>query len=133
MSRFVLLEEFLYPRAEEKPGKHDGQQRVYLVCILFRAFLAVAGRGVPGIPVTKIRCDSHPHRWATKIQPIDVSEDHVKHFIVWQLQMFSERETMITPSEQHQDTHRQRLFYTYATPVQEITVPPAATLEQPTT
>jgi hypothetical protein len=92
---------------QKRTRKTHGQQRVYLVYILFGAFLTVAGRGVPGIPVTKIRCDSHLHRclhrWATKNQPIDVSEDHVQHPIVWQLQMFRERETMIAPSEQDQD------------------------------
>ena len=100
-----------WTQEQKRTRKTHGQQRVYLVYILFRAFLAVAGRGVPGIPVTKIRCDSHLHRWATKIQPIDVSEDHVQHPIVWQLQMFRERETMITPSEQDQDPPSEVFLY----------------------
>ena len=44
-------------------------------------------------------------------QPIDVSEDHVQHPIVWQLQMFRERETMITPSEQDQNPPSEGFLY----------------------
>jgi hypothetical protein len=82
----------------------------------------------PKSDVTHTYTDGQP-----KIQPFDMSADHVQHPIVWHPQVFRERETMIILSEQDQDPPSEAFLYIWDYLCQETTVPPAATLGHPTT
>lgn len=60
----------------------------------------------PKSHVTHTYTDGQP-----KIQPFDMSADHVQHPIVWHPQVFRERETMIILSEQDQDPPSEAFLY----------------------